>query len=481
MALSGPANSATSTWRRVRRWVAWLIGAPTALLLVLFVAWALSNLNDATPLPVPAELALPAPKVADERNAIYTLMGLFAAEDREPAQAGRERWKTELAWAATPVVNGKRADYPADPEGSRPELKRISGAPWECQAEGEACIAQWIAQKEALAAQREQARVWGARCERLLDGHFEYEQLLPPKLDALSLSMASVLPFVDCARWFSTGAVLAWAGGDRTETLRQLQRADMLRVHFLDGSRTLAASITALRVARRVEDSFAAIALRDAALAPQLADLLSHLPDVREVAKRWIATEAAFQRNIMTDLALELQGRDSGGGSWWARFTDAAADALSLQRFSIQIERTQQATNQLWLGNIARLGQPDLGASAQLPDIPGGRFFGWSWYNTTGQMLVDTSTLVYGSYFARHADAQLHHQVVALTLAIQAQRIPANEREKWTQQQDIPDALKQRLIWSDAGHQLAANPWVRAGSLASANSAPNGMAVQWPH
>ena len=69
---TAPAGHMTSgiwNWRRARRWAAWSIGAPCAPLLLLFLAWSLSNLNDATPNPVPAELTLPAPRVPDERNA----------------------------------------------------------------------------------------------------------------------------------------------------------------------------------------------------------------------------------------------------------------------------------------------------------------------------------------------------------------------------------------------------------------------------
>ena len=373
VAPSGHTTSGTWNWRRVRRWAAWAIGAPFALLLVLvllllllYVAWALSNLNDATPMPVPAELVLPASRVPDERNAAYAVMALFAPEGSDPDALGREHWKKSLAWAAAPRVGGQAAPYPTGFEGSSDRFKTLNSQPWRCAAESEACVDQWLEHKVALAAQRELGRVWGMRCERLLDAAFEFEELLPPRLGVRTTSLVFASRLVACEGWFTTGAVLAWAGGSGNEVLLQLRRANKLRVNFLDGSRTLIANVVALRVARRVESTFAAIAVRDAALAPQLANLLSPLPDLRRVAKRWIAAEASTQRNLMTDMANEGQGQaryqddvTSEGRAWQTRLALAVADALSLLRFSFQVERTKQGTNQLWLDSIRRLDQPE--------------------------------------------------------------------------------------------------------------------------
>ena len=493
VAPSGHTTSGTWNWRRVRRWAAWSIGAPFALLLVLvllllYLAWALTNLNDATPMPVPAELVLPASRVPDERNAAYAVMALFAPEGSDPDALGREHWKKSLAWAAAPRVGGQAAPYPTGFEGSSDRFKTLNSQPWRCAAESEACVDQWLEHKVALAAQRELGRVWGMRCERLLDAAFEFEELLPPRLGVRTTSLVFASRLVACEGWFTTGAVLAWASGNGNEALLQLRRANKLRVNFLDGSRTLIVNVIALRVARRVESTFAAIAVRDAALAPQLADLLSPLPDLRQVAKRWIAAEASFQRNLMTDMAIEGQGQErhqddvtSEGRAWQTRLALAVADALSLVRFSLQVERTTQATNQLWLDRIKRLDQPDMGASVVLNEPPEGRFLGFAWRNTAGQAMNDASMPLYTRYFARHADAQLHSQVVALALAIQAQRIPASEREGWTQKQNLPDTLKQRLSWSDEGRKISAKSWVNLGETVNVDPTLHSATVHWPH
>ena len=122
-----------------------------------------------------------------------------------------------------------------------------------------------------------------------------------------------------------------------------------------------------------------------------------------------------------------------------------------------------------------------MGASVALTELPGGRFLGFAWRNMVGQMMVDVSTLSYKRYFARHADAQLHSQVVALALAIQTQRIPASEREGLTQKQNLPDTVKQRLSWSDEGRKISAKPWVNRGESISLDPALHSATVQWPH
>ena len=68
-----------------------------------------------------------------------------------------------------------------------------------------------------------------------------------------------------------------------------------------------------------------------------------------------------------------------------------------------------------------------------------------------------------------------------MALAIQTQRIPASEREGWTQKQNLPDTLKQRLSWSDEGRKISAKPWVNLGESISLDPSRHNATVQWPH
>ncbi len=84
---------------RLARWAAWGLAALLAAALLIATAWVLSNWSDIEPVPRPPELALPTPKVSDERNAFFTLLGLSAPLGQDPAAAGRAEWAAQLASA----------------------------------------------------------------------------------------------------------------------------------------------------------------------------------------------------------------------------------------------------------------------------------------------------------------------------------------------------------------------------------------------
>ena len=79
----------------------WLAGA----LFLLVAAWVLSNLNDIDPVPRPAVLALPAPRLAEANNAFFALVGLRAQADRDAAVVGRALWRLR---EATPIPSWPR-------------------------------------------------------------------------------------------------------------------------------------------------------------------------------------------------------------------------------------------------------------------------------------------------------------------------------------------------------------------------------------
>ena len=278
----GATEPRRSGWRRALRWGLRGLAATVALLLAVAVAWVLSNLGDAPAQALPAELALPAPRAADDEaaTAAHVLAGLHAAADRDPAAVGRADWLTHRAFWVLPAA---QRDPPAQQAAYRQTLEQSqgsrlpapTGAPWYCDSAGGDstggdCAAVWIAQADALARQRAAIAVIGQRCEQLLDGAFRFEELLPT-LNSLAEPVATHLQgAVRCAGWFRSGAVLAWAQGRRDEALLQLARADKLQRGLLTGSQSLIAQMVALRVAHDTQSTLAALALRDAALAPAL-------------------------------------------------------------------------------------------------------------------------------------------------------------------------------------------------------------------
>jgi hypothetical protein len=147
------------SWRWALRAGAALFGLAT----LTAAAWVASNWNDAQAAPRPAALALPALRVADERNAFFALTALFAQDDRRPHDVGRERWARSLESAAR--IAAARGDpalmAAAVPRSNESILPRPSGPPYVCESGSGYCTDEWLAQPAALAAQLDARRARG--------------------------------------------------------------------------------------------------------------------------------------------------------------------------------------------------------------------------------------------------------------------------------------------------------------------------------
>jgi hypothetical protein len=283
------------------RWLAWGFGAVVLLPLLVLAAWVLSNLQDAPPLPRPPELAPAVSKLPAAANAAYSLMGLGAAADRDPAVAGRALFEAERAFFALPVAQRDEpawlaAFQKAQQEATGTLLAPWSGAPLVCESQRYGCASTWLTQLPALAQQLKPHVLLGRRCEELLDGNFAFEEvpLVPTNLAAPLAS--HVLKANHCATWFHAHAVLAWSQGQPDAALKQLQRADKLNRTLLADSHSLISQMVVLNMNRRMFDTVSVLAVRDAALAPRLMPLAAALPDTVAAIKRWMAFESNYGR-----------------------------------------------------------------------------------------------------------------------------------------------------------------------------------------
>ena len=487
------------SWRRTRpilRWTLLSLAATVALLLAVAAAWVLSNLRDAPAEPLPAALALPLPLAADadSENAAHVLAALLAAADRDPAVAGRADRMTQLAFWALPAA---QRDLPAQQAAYRQDQaqtqgKRLAvptGAPWYCDSPGGDCTAAWIAQADALARQRAASSVIGQRCEQLLDGPFRFEELLPTLISFAEPVATHVQGAVHCARWFRSGAALAWAQGRPDETLLQLARADKLLRGLMTGSQSLIAQMVALRVAHDTLASLAALALRDPALAVALLPRVAPLPDQHAAARRWMVFEAAFGRAAFAQMLGTCKSAASlaSDPNWLGISTAWLSERLCDHRIGLQPERTQQRLTESWLQRMRLLDadwpavlQPSAGgASASAGEEPS-----WwrqlTWRNTMGALLVDIAAPAYTDYLARHADIELQREAVAWVVALQAQRVPAAERAAWMQGQALSDPLRARLRWADEGRSLDITPWRAAPPKGGFDPQRDAIRFVWP-
>jgi hypothetical protein len=405
----------------------WVMALTLIAPVVAALFWLASNLSDAPAAARPEALALPAPRLAAERNAAGVLAGLSSGGAK--------------------VL----------PEG----------APWYC-ADAEGCVAGWLAQPAPLAAQRERAALHGRRCEALVDETgFDFEEAFarPPRVDA-SLVPAHPLGAAFCARWFLSGAAIAQADGAHDEVQRQLQRADRLQRALLAGSHSLIAQGLAQSLAHRLLDGLASMALRDAVTARDAAPLLVPWPSQQAAARRWMVYESNVGRQALADVFEQCHASGSDPSdvyrndvpAWPERSMRWVSGYLCEHRIGHHPERTLQALDAQWLALLAAVGQGWPAALATLPspardDLP------LHWRNSFGMAMVEIAHSGWADPVARHADLELHRRLVLLALQAQAQGVAAPERAAWLARQPMAADESGRFSIADAGRTIQARTW----------------------
>ena len=472
--------------RMAGRALLWLVAA----LLLLIAAWVLSNLRDIDPVPRPAALALPAPQLAEENNAYFALVGMRAQADREAAVVGRALWRLRRSAPVAPLSLPDRQAFAAQQRAEREALGESLAPPkaLPCDASLPDCIGAWIAQADALGAQRQAQAVFGRRCEQLLDEHFEFEELLPATLHGAETGAAHASTANQCSQWLLSGAVLEWTRHRPAQAVALLVQADRLNRALLAGGRSLIGQMIALRATRHTLNAITSLALRDPAMATALAPLLAPWPDSVQAVRRWMVTEAAYGRNMLS-LALrecysvvDVVADDSV--SWLEGAKGGLDSFMCRHQIGWHPERTLVANDELWLKRIAALdaGLPaaieSAAADSKVAESEG--ILGLlSWRNTMGNIVVAIGRHGSDSYVARQADIELHRE--AAVLALQAAPIAPMERAAWMARQEQSPIAKGRLSWDAAGQTLTARTWQQEYAGPSAfNAERDAIRIAWP-
>lgn len=485
-------------WARAWRVLRWPLGGLAALLLLILavaLAWVLSNLGDAKPQPLPSELALAPPALADERNAAWALIGLDLASAGDLAQAGRERWRAELAFASKPLpVNEEqaRAHLQAGPGSTVERIKsRFEGPPLNCAGDAGDCTAVWLANPAAVAAQRAPLAEFGQRCEALVDGGLAFDEPLPPPAAIARVGSTHALNAVACQRWFHSGAALALSKGQRDGALIQLERADKLWRALLGGSRTLMSQVVALRLARNSLDALASLAAHDAALAHALSPLLVPPPDALALIRRWVPVEASIMAAMLDDIVQGCQSEASWGlvqtETWLQAGVDGVDRWLCRHRIGLHPERTKQRAHTNWvafLGGLEQGVEPRLHERIEQATVDAERVDAWwtrlRWRNTFGSMLGDTGAQTTVGYLPRYADLTLRHELARLVVSAQLQGVPAAERAAWSARQDLSAGLRERLSWADGGRTMLVRSWAEDMAQRGQDTRRDAIRVHWP-
>jgi hypothetical protein len=472
---------ATQRWLRVLG----KVGSLLALALTLLIAaWLASNWNDAAPQPRPAALQLPSPTLADDRNAYFALAGLHAAADREPSVAGQALWKQLLARAATARTSTDVASVEQPDSAIEAVLGKTLPPVRGCDNVIADCVAQWIDKPDALIEQRKAHALIGERCERLLDGTFEFEEALAPMRTVFEPLAQHGIGASHCSRWFLGGAVLAWGQQDPARAIALLNSADRLNRALLGGSHSLIGQMIAVRTTRNTFDTVSALAVRDAGMASALTPLLAPLPNQVKSIRRWMVVEAAFSHGMLTEperlpsnhTAVAASEGDSGFGGF------DLSELLQRHGLGWQPERTVQAIDAQWLRSLQELNRGLVAAiGAHSNEAPNNDFLGGlTWVNPVGSVLVSIGRPAYADYLARQADLDLHRETAALVVHAAAASVPPAQRRAWLAQQPPSPLAHGRIAFSDDGLVLSARTWQET-SAAGVQLAPrDAIRIAWP-
>ncbi len=484
--MTAPHNHVLNTasaglgWRRAARWLLRGLLALLLALVAIAAAWVLSNLQDASPVPRPAALALPTAQVSPDRNAAFAMQGLFAAADKDPAQVGRALWALEQEQAQQLFDQAAVAPTPEAIATKQQQLLQATGpllvvaktAPWSCDELATNCWATYLAQSDALTLQRQGMALLGARCEALVaNPTWVFEELLPSRWHPSAFFDVHLQATYFCGKWWRTAAALAQQRGDAAQALIDLTKANTWHRSVLAGSRSLVAQVVAQTLMRRQLAVVAGVAAQSPAGAPRLLPLLAPLGAPEDDVRRWVSLEAAYNRATL-ELSFRSNERvdnaiDAEPLPWPLKAIDSASRWLMVHQISLHPQRTLQSVDEGWLALLQEL-------SAGLPNAVLARRQAWAsaeaetstlswldfaWRNPVGQLLAGIHRSGYDSYLTRPLDLRLHLQAVTLAVQAQAAQVPPAARAAWAQQQPLWAALQERASWAADGNSLQVRSW----------------------
>jgi hypothetical protein len=426
---------------RALKFLLWSMVGLLGLVLAIGLAWMLANWHDAPEQPRPAALALPKPQLPEEVNRFHALAAVHQGLPEIPVKK-----------------------------------------PLSCQARAEDCFALWTRDLQALAQARQAWTAHGQRCDALAGESFDYEEKLPARLAADS----ALPPFQNharCNQWWLSGAVLAWAGGDRVSALTQFGQADRFVRALLAGSHSLIGVMVSESAARLASQITTGVALKDAEMARALLPLLAPLPDAAACARRWIVVESAFLRNTLDDMARgrgwpEPDAESGRVGEWSSK--------LLRTGIGFHPQRTLQQADARWLRWLAHtdggivvalraVRQEQVEADSQ------GLWRMLTWRNTIGTTIMAVAEPAFTSYFARQADLELQRELAYLAVSAQAEGIAPAQRTAWSQTQTVSATTRERMAWSSDGKALSAPTWETEVQGAGAhNGISSVLRVVWP-
>lgn len=411
-------------------------GAWRLLLLVVLVAmaWALSNLRDEPTQALPTALQLRPPAVADADNSMFDLLALRTAKAESLREVGRKQWQQML----TPAGEGEAV--PRTPMDGQ-LLPSLDARALGCQVFGADCLRVWLKDPVLLKQRRAAHALLGARCEALLAKDVLFEEVFLANASPETMPMAPYGAAMGaCSIWVLSGATQAWTEGRQDDALGLLVAHDQLLSRWRSGSRTLISHMLVAAWTRQHLRTVAELGLRSPSAAARLKQALPDPRSLEDASWAWVPYENAFQERVAQQVKTQCDQKPAGAQTPSDDTTNCGLAWLWLPNATTNLVRQQ------WLDFLAyrrdgALAAAEAAVARRQNAVDKPLWAMLHWRNTAGHVLLDVSRDQFDVYMARQADALLHREVVdwfleaqsrsAVPLDLIATEPPTRWRERW--------------------------------------------------
>lgn len=393
-----------------------LFGWCLLVLLGLFVVWAVSNLWDEEPIPLPSELQRDRVTLAPHGNGYFGLIGLWSARP-DFIEGGVAHWSEVQAW----LVRNPPAARPMDEEPPKQERELQEPQvtpPGFPGCDRHACFARWDGNPDAvITAVSTRNAALLQRCERLSGMPFE-EDPGPPDF---ATSILGVEGLSECFRLWHAQSLIDWRRGKPQMAIDRLLSSRRLAGRVMQGGRTLVIQLVAARHLRTTFEWTAHMVSERPEWASRVASIAAPLPPAALDMRRALRYEVEMMREAAVGVRSGCYSAGVGKEDREAHMFVRHVFCDGLIPLAFHPEQSRNEDLLRWQRAFEAMDRPVPEGLNHLRAQPDDRPTKWwqrlAWRNT-GSHLLETrlSLRTYDKYLARLYDTELQRLALAAAL-----------------------------------------------------------------
>lgn len=435
---------------RLLKLVVWMGG----VIVLIMLAWVLSNIYDEDPLPLAPQLKEVPVTLAPHDNAYFGLIGLWSPDD-DYIDAGLAQWDEAQRWLAEHPVRERAPDAAMPPyDADRREALDKAPAFTTCERH-KPCFTLWDAKPQVVMAAADAREQTLERCTALAVLRHEEEPGVP---DFIAPLMGGQ-PLAECMKVLQADALIAWRQARPEDALRSLAASHRLAVQALQGSRTLLTHMIAVRYLGLTYEWAAHMASERPQWIGRLSAIAAPLPPQALDMRRAFRYEAALERasaGLMRDSCHSGLSQKTSFGVYLLRI-GICDGAFPL---AFHAEQTRNERQPVWVAFMEALDKPapaGLEWARAQPEPPTAWWRRLAWRNTgTRYLQLEQSVRGHASYLARGYDIELQRLALAAALALADERRSIHETLSAANREPYAGT---RLHWDASTRSVAMTLW----------------------